>query len=196
MSALTDEPPTVEKKTPIVDDVRILAELLDSEGIISYGDFTLASGRKSNYYIDMKKAITDIETLRLISKRMSRYVEDADKVAGVELGAVPLAVAVALELDKDHIMVRKEKKGHGTRKAFEGEIREGEKVVFVEDVTTTGGSLKEGISAVREAGGIVEKAIVVVDREEGAAENLAGIGVSLIPLLRASDLKSRGEPPR
>ena len=81
-------------------------------------------------------------------------------------------------------------KGHGTQKRIEGTLNEGNRVLFVEDTTTTAGSLVNAINEVREAGGIVEKAIVIVDREEGARENLSGIGVEMISLASVQELKA------
>lgn len=165
-----------------------LITLLIGCGAVQYGSFTLASGRQSSYYVDIKKAITDMPTLKKIADMMAPYVTDVGKIGCVELGGVPIAVAVALQVDRPYIIVRKKKKEHGMEGAFEGELADGETVVFVEDVTTTAGSLVTAIDLIRQNGGVVEKALVVVDREEGAAENLGNVGVELIPLVRARDI--------
>jgi orotate phosphoribosyltransferase len=163
--------------------------MLISCGAVQYGTFTLASGKESSYYVDMKKAITEIPILKKVADMMAPHIGPSDKIGCVELGAVPIAVALALQTERPYLIIRKEQKEHGTQKAYEGEVLEGENVIFVEDVTTTGGSLVRAIDLIREAGGTVEKAIVIVDREEGAAENLGNLGVELIPLVRASDIK-------
>lgn len=163
--------------------------MLISCGAVQYGTFTLASGKESTYYVDMKKAITEIPILRKVVEMMAPYIGPSDKIGCVELGAVPIAVALAMQTERPYIIIRKEQKEHGTQKAFEGEVLTSESVIFVEDVTTTGGSLVRAIELVRDVGGVVEKALVVVDREEGAAENLGNIGVELIPLVRASEIK-------
>ncbi len=165
-----------------------LVSMLIGCGAVQYGSFTLASGKQTSYYVDIKKAITDIATLRKIAEEMAPYITDISKIGCVELGGVPIAVALALQVDRPYIIVRKKKKEHGMEATFEGELSKGESVIFVEDVTTTAGSLVKAIDLVRENGGIVEKALVVVDREEGAAENLGNIGVELIPMVRASDI--------
>ncbi|MCK4443551.1 MAG: orotate phosphoribosyltransferase [Thermoplasmata archaeon] len=162
--------------------------MLISCGAVQYGTFTLASGKESNYYVDMKKAITDIPILKKVSEMMAPYIGPDDKIGCVELGAVPIAVALSLQTERPFLIVRKQQKEHGTKKPFEGELAEGESVIFVEDVTTTAGSLVRAINLIRENGGVVEKALVIVDREEGAAENLGNVGVELIPLVRASEI--------
>ncbi|MEE9223531.1 MAG: orotate phosphoribosyltransferase [Thermoplasmata archaeon] len=165
-----------------------LIPMLIGCGAIQYGTFTLASGKESSYYVDMKKAITEIPVLKKVAEMMAPYIGPSDKIGCVELGAVPIAVALSLHTERPYIIIRKEQKEHGTQKAFEGEVMTGESVIFVEDVTTTGGSLVRAINLIRENGGVVEKALVIVDREEGAAENLGNVGVELIPLVRASDI--------
>jgi orotate phosphoribosyltransferase len=99
-----------------------------------------------------------------------------------------LAVAVALETDRPFVMVRKEPKDHGTKELIEGDVAPGESFIVVEDVATTGGSTMKVVSALREKGARVSKALVVVDREEGAAQMLSEHGIELISLFRAKDL--------
>jgi orotate phosphoribosyltransferase len=155
---------------------------------VEFGDFTLASGRKSDYYVNIKRATTQTSFLKLVSKHMSPHASGADKIAGVALGAVPLVVALALELDLPFAIVRKERKEHGTKASIEGAVHKGEKIIFVEDVTTTANTLKNAIMTIREMGGKVEKAVCVVDRKEGASENLKTIDVELVPLVTADEL--------
>jgi len=167
----------------------MLEEEIVKAGAFRLGDFTLASGRKSDYYVDLRSVTTRPELLKKVAKAMSQHTGKPDKIAGVELGAVPIAVALSLETDIPFLMIRKQKKDHGAGKLVEGELHPGDRVIFVEDTVTTAGSLIKAIEAVRELGGIVEKAIVIVDREEGARENLAGIGVSIVSI--ASIVKLR-----
>mgnify|MGYP003289385578 CR=1 FL=1 len=166
-----------------------LIDLLKENEVFLEGDFTLSSGKKSNYYINMKKAITDPEILSTISKLITEKIagEDIDKVAGPALGAVPIATAVSLESQIPLLMIRKEKKGYGTSKLIEGELNDGDNVIVVEDVTTTGGSLLKAINAILDNGGVVKKAFVVVDREEGAMETFANEGITLEPLISVSE---------
>lgn len=172
------------------NDKSALIDALKACGAVKFGDFTLASGKKSKYYIDIKKASTDPATLKVIAKDAAKIIKglDLDAVGGVVLGGVPLATAVSLEAELPLILIRKSSKDYGTGGRFVGEFKEGSKILLLEDVTTSGGSVKDAIVAIREAGGIVERVITVVDRESGAEKNLGDIGVKLLPLVRASDL--------
>ncbi|MFQ6128052.1 MAG: orotate phosphoribosyltransferase [Thermoplasmata archaeon] len=171
-------------------DVGDLVTDLKNTGALQFGKFTLASGKESDYYIDIKKAITETRVLERIADKIAPYADSMDRIAGVELGAVPIAVAVAMKVDRPFVIVRKEKKKHGTGRIYEGELIKGDKVLFVEDVTTTGNSLKKAILELRSDGALIEKAVVVVDREEGGQENLGDIGVELVPLIKSRDLLS------
>lgn len=166
-----------------------LIELLKENEVFLEGDFTLSSGKKSNYYINMKKAITEPKILSTISKLICEKIEndDVDKVAGPALGAVPIATAVSLESDLPLLMIRKEKKGYGTSKLIEGELIEDDNVIVVEDVSTTGGSLLKAINAIKENGGNVKRAFVVVDRQEGAIEEFEKAGITLEPLITVDE---------
>ena len=166
-----------------------LIDLLKENEVFLEGDFTLSSGKKSNYYINMKKAITEPEILSTISKLITEKIsnDDIDKVAGPALGAVPIATAVSLESKLPLLMIRKEKKGYGTSKLIEGELNEGDDVIVVEDVSTTGGSLLKAIKAIEENGGNVVRAFVVVDRQEGAIEEFKNHGIDLEPLITVDE---------
>jgi len=168
--------------------------MLRACGALAFGDFTLASGKRSPYYVDIKKAITRPDVLRAIAKAMAPQAVNADRIAGVELGAVPIAAAVSMETGRPYVIVRKERKEHGTSKDFEGELIAGERVVFVEDVVTTGGTLAKAIERLRANGVTVSEAIAVVDREEGGREALAAIGVKLSALLTAAELLAASKP--
>jgi orotate phosphoribosyltransferase len=154
------------------------------------GDFTLSSGNKSTYYIDLKLAYTNPEIMKGIVSGMGKILEGLkiDRIAGMELGAVPLAVALSMNMAKPFVIVRKERKGHGATKRIEGKINKGDTVILVEDVVTTGDSLARTAEIIRGKGGKCTKAITVVDRLEGASENLQKINIDLIPLLTIEDL--------
>lgn len=172
------------------DTKQELITALRSCGAVKFGDFKLASGKKSKYYIDIKKASTDPCTLRIIAKLAADNICDAgfDVVGGVALGGVPIATAVSLETGLPLLLVRKEMKDYGTGGRIVGDLKDGARVVLMEDVTTSGGSVLDGILALRDAGGVVDTVITVVDREENAMDRLDLIGVNLIPLVKASDL--------
>lgn len=155
--------------------------------VVQTGDFTLASGRKSNYFVNIKRASTDPRVLREIALAMAPHV-GGRKIAGMALGAVPLAVAVSLETGRPYVMVRKSAKDHGVGDQIEGDVESGDEFVVVEDVATTGGSTLRVVDALREKGATVSMAIVVVDREEGATELLSQNGVELVSIFTAKDL--------
>ena len=165
----------------------MLKQMLKDIKVVQTGNFVLASGKKSNYFVNIKRASTDPRILREIAKEMAPHVDKA-KIAGMALGAVPLAVAVALETNQPFVMVRKEAKDHGTKEFIEGEVQPGDKFVIVEDVATTGSSTLRVVSALREKGANVSKAVVVVDREEGATEMLKEHGIELVSIFKAKDL--------
>lgn len=175
----------------IEQEKNLLISLLKDNQVIQFGKFTLSSGRESDFYVDMKKAITDPEILSQVAKIISHIIldDEIDLVAGPALGAVPIATAVALQSGIPMLMIRKAQKGYGTSKLIEGELKEGDRVIVVEDVTTTGNSLLKAVRAVQDNGGVVERTFVIVDREEGAVEHLKKEGVILEPLVSISDVK-------
>jgi orotate phosphoribosyltransferase len=171
------------------DGRRVALELVEA-GAVRFGEFTLASGRTSDVYVDVKRAWPDPRRLAGLAGALAARAADEETIAGVELGAVPLVVAVALQLGRPFVILRKAPKEHGTRQPFEGEIRPGAKVLLLEDTTTTGGTLVRSIEVVRSAGGTVERVVTVVDREEGAAEALEAVGVRLERLVTLAELRA------
>ncbi|AFK22533.1 orotate phosphoribosyltransferase [Pyrococcus sp. ST04] len=169
-----------------------LISMIIEEGCIKFGHFVLTSGKESNYYIDIKKLITNPKALKIIAKMIKEKAEELnleyDKVAGPELGAVPIATALSLETEKPLLIIRKKKKEYGTGKQIEGEIKEGDRVLLVEDVTTTGGSVLRAAKILENEGAKVVGIFVVVDREEGAKENIEKEGYKLYPLVLVSEL--------
>jgi orotate phosphoribosyltransferase len=165
------------------------------------GDFTLASGRRSNLYIDARLTTMHPEGLALIgpaglsSIRATAWGREVAAVGGLTLGADPIAYAIsyasALESPTQLIRaftVRKEAKTHGTGKLIEGPFESGDRVAIVEDVITTGGSARRAIEAVRAAGGNVAGVLALVDREEGGREALEAEGLEVEVLVRASEV--------
>jgi orotate phosphoribosyltransferase len=158
------------------------------------GDFLLRSGKRSTYYLDKYRFGTEPNLLRrlgvAIGETIREHAPTAARIGAPELGAVSLAAAASLEVGIPFVIVRKEPKGYGTANRIEGPFVEGEEIVLVEDVVTSGGAAISAIEALREAGLKVSTAICVVDREEGGADELARIGIRLRPLLLASELRS------
>jgi orotate phosphoribosyltransferase len=161
------------------------------------GNFTLASGKESNFYIDARlttmspEGLSIIGTLALSTLRRTGW--EIDAVGGLTLGADPISYAISYaSADSDHPLraftVRKETKAHGTGKLIEGPFREGDRVAVIEDVITTGGSALRAIEAVRAAKGTVAGVLALVDREEGGRQAIEASGVSVVSLAAASQI--------
>jgi orotate phosphoribosyltransferase len=169
----------------------VLQDLLVQYKAIEFGDFTLASGAKSTYYIDVKTAVTHPDLLAAVAQRVVRDY-DFEVIAGVAVGGVPLAVAVSIASKKPYAIIRSSEKGHGKKDPVIGDVR-GKNVLLIEDVTTSGGSALYGIEALRTAGARANRVVTVVDREQGAGLRLKEHGVEVFPLVRVSELlKGRG----
>jgi orotate phosphoribosyltransferase len=164
----------------------------------------LASGRTSTYYFNMKPTMLDAEGAHLIATLILEAIEglDADLIGGLEMGAVPIASAVAAVSHTgahtgakpiNAFFVRKQAKEHGTKSLIEGlpngDTLKGKRVVVVEDVTTTGGSAIKAADAVRAEGAQVVGVVTVIDRQEGASEAFAAAGLTLTPILTLADFK-------
>jgi len=169
-----------------------ISKALEECGALQFGEFTLASGAKSKYYINIKKASTNPRVLYLISQLMAEKMQAEnirpDRIAGIVLGSIPLAAALSMATGIPYIMVRKEQKDHGTKEMIEGDLNPGDRVLVIEDVITTAGSSVKAIGIMRENGAVISEIMSVVDREGGGKENLAAIGVSLLSLVKGSDI--------
>lgn len=166
------------------------------------GDFVLASGRRSELYVDCRLTTMSPEGQRLVGElglaELRSAGWDADAVGGLTLGADPIAYAIAHASAFAHergegpmvraFTVRKQAKQHGTGQRIEGPFVAGDRVVVVEDVITTGGSALTAVEAIREAGGVVLGVLAVVDREEGGSEAIEATGITVKRMARASEL--------
>ncbi len=153
------------------------------------GDFTLRSGRKSSYYLDKYLFETQPDILRGLGEMFVSFVTDAvTLIAGAELGGVALAAATSLACGKPFVIIRNAKKNYGTSKMFEGEMAKGDRVLLVEDVATTGGQVLEAAKVIQETGAQVERIVAVIDRLEGARENVENAGFEFDSLLTRADL--------
>lgn len=169
-------------------DKNQLIESLKECKAIKFGKFKLTSGAISDYYIDIKKASTDPIILKMIAKEISNYSKNYDLIAGMELGAVPLIVALSLETKIPYVIIRKTKRNHGTSKQIEGKNVENKKVLIIEDVTTSGGSVIETIKILKNENAILDKVIVIVDRESGARKKIEELNLTFFPLLTVSEI--------
>jgi orotate phosphoribosyltransferase len=179
-----------------VSDADQLRRLL-LERSVRRGDFVLASGQRSSYYIDCRLSTMSAEGQVLIGRMGLAALQAAgwrpSAIGGLTMGADPVAYAVAAaSWGTEHVLdafsVRKEAKEHGTGQRIEGNFQSGDEVVVVEDVITTGGSAEKAIAAVEGAGGRVVGVLAVVDREQGGAELLARNGLQVVVLTTASEL--------
>lgn len=165
-----------------------LIQLLKECGAIKYGHFILTSGAISDYYVDIKKASTNPKTLKIIAQEMSKYTKGYDLLAGMELGAVPLVVALSLETGIPYVIVRKYKREHGTKKQIEGNDVTDKNVLVIEDVTTSGGSIVKTIQILRSNNAKIDKALAVVDRGIDIIEKLQQMEIDFIPLVHTNDI--------
>jgi len=170
-------------------ETKDLVDQLKSCGAIQYGHFVLTSGAVSDYYVDIKKASTNPTVLTSIATQMKPIALDKyDLIAGMELGAVPLIVALSLQTNIPFVIVRKQKREHGTGKQIEGESVKNKKVLIVEDVTTSGGSVVNTIQILKQSHAELDKVITVVDRESGAREKIENLDLQFHPLVTVKDI--------
>mgnify|MGYP000212269305 FL=1 len=167
-------------------DQDLIAALRDADAV-KFGEFELSHGGTSDYYVDKYLFETDPECLRLIAAAFAERI-DEPKLAGVALGAVPLVAVTSAETGRPYVIARKQAKEYGTGNRIEGRLDEGERVVVLEDIATTGKSALDAVEALQAAGAVVDRVLVVVDRGEGASELLADHGIELDALLTAEDL--------
>jgi orotate phosphoribosyltransferase len=171
-----------------------LLEIIKKKSLLR-GEFKLVSGAVSNYYLDMKPTMFDPEGAHLVAEIVFNLLKDepdVDSIGGLELGAVPIIAAVCARSWHGRpvagFVVRKEKKDHGTERKIDGNFKPDTTVILFDDVTTKGGSVMRAVRAVRDRGGTVKKIITLVDRLEGAAENLSKEGIELVALYTTRDL--------
>lgn len=185
-----------------MNDLQTLTALLAKRSA-KRGDFVLASGRKSNLYVDCRLTSMSPEGQLLIGRvglaALKEQGWDADSVGGLTLGADPISYAIAHASAYENaanlnaklvrsFTVRKEAKQHGTGKLVEGPFASGDRVVVIEDVITTGGSALKAVESIRAAGGNILGVLALVDREEGGREALEAAGLSVRSLAKASEI--------
>jgi orotate phosphoribosyltransferase len=169
--------------------VKEFATFLHKKGIIKFGDFTLASGKKSSYYVDLRL----VPSYPIEFRKMVKYLENEitqdigldnfDSIVSVPTGGLVIASALAIETVKPLIYVRSKPKDYGTSKSVEGEIHDGMNVVMIDDVATTGGSVVNAIKSLKEVNISIKDAYVIVNRMEGADEALLELDVKMHSVL-------------
>lgn len=153
------------------------------------GDFTLRSGKKSKYYLDKYLFETCPDILKALGSEFAKYIDsDVTLIAGAELGGVALAAATAMATGKNWVIIRNSKKGYGTGKMVEGVLKAGDVVLLVEDIATTGGQVLEAAKIITDAGAKVKKIVAVIDRKQGAGENITQAGYKFESIITKDDL--------
>ena len=162
---------------------------LHQKEIIKFGEFTLASGKSSSYYVDLRLVPSYPHEFRMMIKYLENQItediglENFESIVSVPTGGLVIGSALAIETVKPLIYVRSKPKDYGTSKSVEGKIHDGMKVVMIDDVATTGGSVVNAIKSLTEVNVPVKDAYVIVDRMEGADEALAELGVKMHSIL-------------
>jgi orotate phosphoribosyltransferase len=171
-----------------------LPKVLVHTGALKFGVFTLSGGKLSPYYLDLRIVPSFPDAFRtaidLLTKE-ARTLPTIDKIGGIPTGGLPWASVLAYSLSKPLVYVRREVKHHGRDKMVEGMLAPGDKVLLVDDVITTGHNILAALQTLRAEGGVVDKALVLVDREEGGAEHLLKEGVTLHSVTRISELAKK-----
>ncbi|RLC67438.1 MAG: orotate phosphoribosyltransferase [Chloroflexi bacterium] len=169
-----------------------LALQLFNTGCIQFGTFTLKSGITSPIYIDLRLLVSHPPLLRRVARAMSALAGELtfNRIAAIPYAGLPIGTALALEMGRPLIYPRKEIKAHGTRRAIEGAFQAGEVALLVDDLITRGDSKLEAIAPLEEAGLTVCDVLVLVDREQGGADDLARWGYRLHSVLRLTELLS------
>jgi len=169
--------------------VKEFTTFLFKNDIIKFGEFTLASGKKSSYYVDLRL----VPSYPLEFRKMVKYLENEiiqdigldkfDSIVSVPTGGLVIASALAIETVKPLIYVRSKPKDYGTSKSVEGKIHDNMKVVMIDDVATTGGSVVNAIKSLKEVNVTIKDAYVIVNRMEGAKESFSELGVQMHSVL-------------
>ncbi len=178
------------RPSPVPDANRDLITGLADLGALQFGDFTLASGKRSSMYVDLRLLVSRPDLMQAAAAAYAKELAglQCDRIAGVPYAALPIGMAVALASGVPLIYNRKESKSHGLGKDIEGLWQPGERVVIIEDVITTGGSIVSSVELFRAAGLVVEDAIVLLDRQQGGVENLRKAGIRVHSVLALGDV--------
>jgi len=177
-----------------VDRKDRMANILFKIDAVKFGVYKLSSGKASPYYIDLRVIPSFPDAFREICDFYANYINEQiglknfDRIAGIPLAGIPFASQIAYNLKKPFLYVRKGVKLHGRERRVEGVLISGDKVLLVDDLLTTGLTLKKAADAVKAEGGVITDAVVFLDREEGGRQLLEKSGVKLHPLLKISEI--------
>ena len=170
-------------------DTELIQRIKDSA--LLHGDFTLRSGRKSRYYLDKYLFQTQPDILAALAERFAAKIKklgDTDCLAGAELGGIPIVSATSIAANLPTVLIRNQKKSYGTAKQVEGKLEQGDRIVILEDIATTGGQVLEAAKSLADMGATITTIIAVIDRQEGARENIEAAGYVFDSLLTKADL--------
>ena len=179
-----------EEKLFLMKQVGIL---LIKYNAIKFGDYTLTSGKKSPYYIDLRQTISSPITMDWIANSLTRIIlneigrEKVDRILGVPTAGVPFATVVSQKLGIPLIYYRQARKEHGVRKKIEGILERNDRILIVDDLITTGESVIEAAEVIRDQGGVVNELVVLLDREQGGKERLRHVRIEPHVLFKISD---------
>jgi len=178
----------VPTKSPSLKEQLVLG--LFEAGCVKFGNFTLASGKQSPIYIDLRRVVSFSALFKLVAEAYLQLMQglEFDLVAGVPYAALPTSAILAWKLSKPLIYPRKEQKTHGTGQAIEGVFTEGQRAILIEDVITSGGSILTAAESLRSAGLQVSDALVLVDRKQGGVDTLAEQGLSVHAVLDIDEM--------
>jgi len=174
---------------PLSTKEKLAVELFNT-GCVKFGSFTLASGKQSPIYIDLRRVVSFPDLFKLVTDIYAGMVKTLtfDRIAGVPYAALPTGAVVAWQLQRPFIYPRKEAKTHGTGQMIEGAFEAGQTAVILEDVITSGGSILTSVDVMRQTGLLVKDVVVLVDREQGGAAQMAEAGLSLHAALTISEI--------
>jgi orotate phosphoribosyltransferase len=190
------ELPEIEKKVWEEEKLFLMKQvgiLLIKYNAIKFGDYILASGKKSPYYIDLRQTISSPITMDWIANAFTRIVlneigrDKIDKILGVPTAGVPFATVVSQKLGIPLIYYRQARKEHGVRKKIEGILDRNDRVLIIDDLITTGESVIESAEVVRDQGGVVNELVVLLDREQGGQQRLRSSRIEPHVLFRITD---------
>jgi uridine monophosphate synthetase len=186
----------IEKKVWEEEKVFLMKQvgiLLIKNNAIKFGDYTLASGKKSPYYIDLRQTISSPITMDWIANALTRIIlneigrDKIDRILGVPTAGIPFATVVSQKLGLPLIYYRQARKEHGVRKKVEGILERNDRVLVVDDLITTGESVIEAAEVIRDQGGVVNELVVLLDREQRGKERLRATRIEPHVLFKISD---------